>query len=178
MKYWDKRWQAIVFNYVDRIISAGFDGVYMDIIDAYEYWGPGGESGVGRASAANDMIQFVESIAHYARVTRHRPNFGIFVQNGAALGTNRTYLRTVDGIGQEDTWYNGNTPNDPADIHDTLANLNRFKRADKLVMNIDYVTQQAKIDDFYQKSEARGFVPYATVRDLDRLTINPRHEPV
>ena len=41
----------------------------------------------------------------------------------------------------------------------------------------DYVTFQALIDDFYAKAIARGYVPYATVRDLNVLTINPGHEP-
>ena len=49
VKYWEQAWQDIIFghstSYLDRIMKAGFDGVYLDIIDAYEYWGPGGESG-------------------------------------------------------------------------------------------------------------------------------------
>lgn len=40
--YWDSAWQAVIFGdtdaYLDRIIDAGFDGVYLDIIDAYEYF--------------------------------------------------------------------------------------------------------------------------------------------
>jgi len=31
-------WQAIIFEYEDRILNAGFDGVYLDIIDGFEYW--------------------------------------------------------------------------------------------------------------------------------------------
>ncbi len=42
VKYWDKNWQSIIFgnknSYLNKIISAGFDGVYLDIIDAYEYF--------------------------------------------------------------------------------------------------------------------------------------------
>ncbi len=40
--YWDKNWQKIIFksrdSYLQRIIDAGFDGVYLDIIDAFEYF--------------------------------------------------------------------------------------------------------------------------------------------
>lgn len=40
--YWDKQWQGIIYgnsdSYLDKIIAAGFDGVYLDIIDAFEYW--------------------------------------------------------------------------------------------------------------------------------------------
>jgi cysteinyl-tRNA synthetase len=52
-----------------------------------------------------------------------------------------------------------------------------FKGAGKLVLVTDYVTKKSRIDDFYAKAEARGYVPYATVRDLNFLTINPGHEP-
>jgi cysteinyl-tRNA synthetase len=42
VRYWDPAWQNIIFgsvdSYLDRIISAGFDGVYLDIIDAFEYF--------------------------------------------------------------------------------------------------------------------------------------------
>jgi cysteinyl-tRNA synthetase len=42
VRYWDKNWQKIIYGnknaYLDKIINAGFDGVYLDIIDAYEYF--------------------------------------------------------------------------------------------------------------------------------------------
>ncbi len=52
-----------------------------------------------------------------------------------------------------------------------------FKQASKPVQVTDYVTQRAKIDAFYQKALSHGYVPYATRRDLDVLTINPGHAP-
>jgi len=42
VRYWEEAWQEIIFggadSYLDRILVAGFDGVYLDIIDAYEYY--------------------------------------------------------------------------------------------------------------------------------------------
>ena len=42
VKYWMKQWQNIIYgtdnSYLDKIISSSFDGVYLDIIDAYEYF--------------------------------------------------------------------------------------------------------------------------------------------
>lgn len=41
-KYWDTNWQGIIYrnsdSYLDKILNAGFDGVYLDIIDAFEYF--------------------------------------------------------------------------------------------------------------------------------------------
>jgi len=40
--YWKKEWQDIIFgndsSYLKKILDAGFDGVYLDIIDAFEYF--------------------------------------------------------------------------------------------------------------------------------------------
>lgn len=42
VEYWNSEWQEILFGdsngYLDQIIAAGFDGVYLDIIDAFEYF--------------------------------------------------------------------------------------------------------------------------------------------
>tara|TARA_Y100000782_G_C10186254_1_gene266778 strand:+ start:5809 stop:6066 length:258 start_codon:yes stop_codon:yes gene_type:complete len=42
VKYWNTDWQNIIYGnndaYVKKIIDTGFDGVYLDIIDAFEYF--------------------------------------------------------------------------------------------------------------------------------------------
>ena len=42
VRYWDTTWQAIIYgndsSYTKMIIDAGFDGVYLDIIDAFAYF--------------------------------------------------------------------------------------------------------------------------------------------
>ncbi len=42
VEYWNPDWQSIIFgndeSYVKKILDAGFDGVYLDIIDAFDYY--------------------------------------------------------------------------------------------------------------------------------------------
>jgi cysteinyl-tRNA synthetase len=42
VRYWDAGWKSIIYGsttaYLDKILSAGFDGVYLDIIDGFEYF--------------------------------------------------------------------------------------------------------------------------------------------
>jgi len=42
VKYWDADWKVIIYGsdeaYLNKIINAGFDGVYLDIIDGFEYF--------------------------------------------------------------------------------------------------------------------------------------------
>ena len=42
VRYWDKQWQEIICgpdnSYLNQIVNAGFDGVYLDLVNAYEYF--------------------------------------------------------------------------------------------------------------------------------------------
>jgi cysteinyl-tRNA synthetase len=42
VRYWEPEWQKIIFgddnSYTKKILNAGFDGVYLDIIEAFEYY--------------------------------------------------------------------------------------------------------------------------------------------
>ncbi|MCB0704650.1 MAG: endo alpha-1,4 polygalactosaminidase [Saprospiraceae bacterium] len=42
VRYWESGWQDIIYgndnSYLKKVLDAGFDGVYLDIIDAFEYF--------------------------------------------------------------------------------------------------------------------------------------------
>jgi cysteinyl-tRNA synthetase len=204
VKYWLGSWKRILYgmrtgpdkSYLDRIIDQGFDGVYLDIIDGFEYWGPEeiGGNNVNR-HAAGSMITLVRQIAAYARNKRGRKDFLVFPQNGAAVivpeafpcaanpdreaqRQKQRYFKVINGIGAEDTFFFGdrdnNNPYRPQ--NDTIGFLNQFADAGKLVLAVDYLTTPGKISTFYSKARERGYVPYATKRELDRLTV-PRDFP-
>ena len=194
VKYWEPEWQSIVYgtstSYLDKIIESGFDGVYLDIIDAYEFWGPDGESGEDRETAEQEMVEFVVKISEYAK--NKNSDFGIFPQNGAALGAYEEYLNAVTGIGQEDIYYGyvGDGQKTSGNVTKDLEGyLDVFKDAGKLVLTIDYPFScsedepcfnkktRKKINIAYRKSRKKGYVPYCTVRNLKYLTVNPGHRP-
>jgi len=178
IRYWDPGWQAIIYgspdSYLDKIIAAGFDGVYLDIIDAYAYY-----EEQGRDSAAREMVDFVIALADYART--RQPGFLIFPQNAAELAADFSeYLATVDGIGQEEVYYGYPDDGDlssPDFLAEVEPNLDLFVQAGKTVLATAYTTDPAQIDDQYARARPRGYVPFATVRGLDQLTINAGHEP-
>ena len=194
VKYWEPEWQSIIYgsstSYLDKIIESGFNGVYLDIIDAYEYWDSGGESGEDRETAEQEMVDFVVKISEYAK--GKNPDFGIFPQNGAALGAYEEYLNAVTGIGQEDIYYgyDGDGQKTSGNITEDLEGyLDVFKEAGKLVLTINYPfacsekepcfnrKTRRKINIAYRKSRGNGYIPYCTVRNLNYLTINPGYRP-
>lgn len=178
VRFWDPEWQAIIYgspeSYLDRILELGFDGVYLDRVDAYEYW-----QERGRETAAREMADFVISLAEYARA-RH-PGFGVFPQNAEELGLLfPDYLETVTGIGVEDLYYGyprDNAPSPPGWTAQREAVLDRWVAAGKLVLTIDYTRIPEQIDDAYARAQKRGYIPFVTVRSLGLLMINEGHEP-
>ena len=80
VRYWDQDWRTIVFQYADRVLASGFDGVYLDILDAYEYF-----ADRGRVTSAQDMADLVVAIASYFRA--RDPGFYIISQNAPELAS-------------------------------------------------------------------------------------------
>jgi cysteinyl-tRNA synthetase len=47
VRYWEPGWQAVLLggegSYLSRVVAAGFDGVYLDKVDEYEWFEEHGE---------------------------------------------------------------------------------------------------------------------------------------
>ena len=179
VEFWDPGWQEIILGrdaYLDRILAAGFDGVYLDRVDAWEDWWDF-NSGLPPIEA-EDMALFVEAIARTAREAFGRPDFLIFVQNAPdileAVDAD-SYLAALDGLGVEDTFYFGDADEDnPLDVQErTLEYIGRFREAGKLILAVDYLLDAAKQADFVARARAQGFLPFVAPRALDRVIPQP-----
>lgn len=177
VRYWDPDWKRIIFGhpdaYLDRIIAAGFDGVYLDIIDAYWYF-----QEKGRKTAAKEMTDFVMEMAAYARA--RVPGFRFVPQNAEDLVVDAAYLAVIDGLGKEDAffgWEGDGVPNPPDSTAWVMQHLNIITAAEKPVFLIEYPSAPARVAEAYAKGRKAGLITYATVRDLDRMVINPDFDP-
>lgn len=169
--YWDPQWQKIILgnpgSYLDRIIQAGFDGVMLDIVDAYEYFQP------SRPRAAQEMISFVERIAAYAH--SKKPGFLVLPQNAEPLLADSGYLAAVDGAVKEDLYFGvrrDGAANPPDAVDYSISFLDKVPAVGKPVFLVEYVRRGAQVDEVYRRARAAGFVPYAARRALATLTIN------
>jgi cysteinyl-tRNA synthetase len=179
VRYWDPDWQKIIYgspeSYLDRIIELGFDGVYLDRVDAYEYY----QERDGRETAAREMVDFVLDFTRYAR--DKAPGFGVFPQNSEELGMMfPDYLAEMTGIGVEDLYYGYPRDHEPSPTEwtaDREALLDQWVAAGKLVLTVDYTNRSDQIADAYSRALARGYVPYVADRSLGRLRINEGFEP-
>jgi cysteinyl-tRNA synthetase len=195
VQYWSEDWQQTVLAYLDEIIDAGFDGVYLDIIDAYEYWSDAsnGEGYVlDEETAAVRMINFVKRIAVHARHERGMTDFFIVPQNGEGLLAYDTglgglgsgdYLNVISAMGIEDLYYDGTTPVPAAETVYRKQFIDILVGVSKQVLVVDYVDAFTGsgahpapaggiIADFYARALADGYVPYAARRDRELDEIN------
>ena len=141
------------------------------------------------ADYAREMVDFVRLIKAYAEC--RRPGFLVFPQNAPELAEDPDYMPAVAGIGKEDLYYGAESDGEATLAWDTEAweqDLDRFTAAGKLVLSVDYpfddedepsfgAGARSMIDDGYTRAAARGYVHYATVRNLNFLTRNPGHAP-
>lgn len=176
VRFWDPGWRAILLaddGPLARIVAAGWDGAYLDLVDVYERWVELGE--LTEEEGLKRMAAFVRDVSTFARA--RRPGFLIVPQNAPALVARADVLPSVDGIGLEDTFFDGERAQPARATNEVLTHVRRIRAAGKAVLAVDYCRDPARVARFYERARAEGFVPYATVRDLDELVIDSGHEP-
>jgi uncharacterized protein (TIGR01370 family) len=198
VRYWDPAWQAIIFNdersgWLDQIVAQGFDGAYLDIVDAYYFWGAEAKKREGhegdpidQQDAARRMAAFVVAFTEHARQVNPKffviPQNGEFILNDLRHGKHpqssdaqlaEDYLDAMGAIAIEDTYYRGDEDenNALATDDDKVEVLKEdFLKAGKPVLVVDYVNEVKLVNDFHRRALADGFIPYAApTRALDRL---------
>ncbi len=161
VRYWMEGWQQLIVGpngYLERVLDAGFHGVYLDLVDAYEHYDE------NRSTARAEMIDLVGRIADEARTAD--PDFLIVPQNGEALGVNSTYQETVDGIGREEIFYLEGSPNpDTASIR---ADLDRFLQRSGFVIDIEYVDRDLRTAA-REKARDAGYLQFVGDVDLSGI---------
>lgn len=182
VKYWHYEWHRIIFSYLDRILSQGFKGVYLDKVDEFEYWS-GQDSTISEEEAADSMISFIVEIAHYCK-SRAGEDFLVIPQNGERLlrfDDDGFLLREVSGWAVEDLFYNGTLPNPPGVVQERLRYFDIVLNSGRFVLSVDYVddgsgyqgANRERINDYRSKALAANLIPYAarSDRELDELNI-------
>jgi cysteinyl-tRNA synthetase len=169
VRFWDPAWQQLVLESVDRIVDAGYHGVYLDRIDAY--------ADPALAGHQRDMVWLVQAIS--ARARARSPlgeDFGVFAQNAEELVSVPGYASVLTGIGREETYVVAtDEPTSDDDRRWVEAQLDqvRDQSSGHLVLTVDYAddSELAAVAD--RSARAKGYIPYVTTVDLDRLSPRP-----
>jgi len=179
VRYWDAGWQAVLQSQIDRILLQGFDGIVVDSVDAYLYWGPEGKlpSAERNLQAREDMLALVAQGINYIRSVSGFPDYLIVPQNGAELVADDGYLAPISGLLAEHTWFAGDKRQKSRTTRLVVPYLDRVRAAGKPVLAVDYPTTARNVDLFYDRAESKGYLPLVTSADRDALTLQERHPP-
>lgn len=199
--YWHPDWKDIVIygsggmSHVEAALQAGFDGIYMDWVEAFSDEDVIAAA-AGVTNTADAMFTFIEEIRQYARQTstNANPEFLVVAQNASDLyaeDTN-TYERLIDGIALEAIWYDGDGGfddwSDPTgynvltdDIYpgwtdEVLGHLEPMKGrlpifCAEYAQDVGGASNATHV--YTVLAPQHGFVPYCTRRSLGQLSTTP-----
>jgi cysteinyl-tRNA synthetase, unknown class len=112
--YWQEGYQSIWLGQsglLQGILDAGFDGIYLDWVEAYSDESIIAQAVVDGVDPREQMIFWVRNMAGFCRL--QDPDFIVIGQNAAELVESNQYVSAVDAISQEQTWFDGGANNDP-----------------------------------------------------------------
>jgi cysteinyl-tRNA synthetase len=112
--FWYDEWQEIWLGedgLLQQVLDAGFDGVYLDWIEAYSDENVIAIAEQDDVDPVEEMIWWVQSISDF--VKSQCDECVVIAQNAAELAEYDDYLDAIDGIAQEQVWFDGGADNDP-----------------------------------------------------------------
>lgn len=171
VKYWEPAWwELAVKGRVDQAIAAGFDGVYLDIPNAYEEIDLDLVPGENRESLAKKMVAQIIDISEYAK--GKSPGFWIFPQNSPELRRYEGYTEAIDGLGVEDLFFmDTDVPCTEDWCAENLANVLALQEAGKIILAVDYADKPENKVYACERYAVYGFAGYVSVVALDRVML-------
>jgi cysteinyl-tRNA synthetase len=183
----DARWQDLVRADLRAIMAAGFDGLYLDWLEAYRDPEVKSRARASGTDPARAMVDFVLSVRKEALA--QNPRAILVGQNAPGLyGEDDRLLSAVDGAAFEATWFRGKAevdwggaeggdlPNRAAGPESTEGRLKVYAELaekGKKILTIDYCLKGENARTVYEESRKRGFLPLVSQSALDRLTETP-----
>lgn len=194
VRYWKPEWRETVLKpYLEKIVAQGFSGVYLDIVDGFEYWGDSDTYGSERetrladdpadeAEAAQRMTNLLAWIKQTGTDLKKGP-FLVFAQNGERLlsfSGAEEFLKSVDGIGIESLWFHRKKTLPAKETTARLELLRAGKKAGLQIVITDYIDDGSgpggkngkRIREFISRCDSEGFGHYAAQQNQELDTIN------
>ncbi|ALL01502.1 hypothetical protein Pyrde_1459 [Pyrodictium delaneyi] len=163
VEYWHTEWRKILVELATRYLARGFQGIYLDNIDAAELLAierPSWAQGVDPREA---MIDLVCNVSNAVKAVD--PKAKVYLNIGGAVNLlyNDRLLGCIDGVLREELWsHPGPSGPEPQDPWETLAALDALAYAHshgKTVLVADPVNDLKEAWSFCVKAWSHGFIP-------------------
>ena len=191
--YWDTRWQNIWLGtdgLIEQIANYGFDGVYLDWVEAYDDDIVREAAAIQGKNAESEMMSFIEGIRILGKSIN--PEFLVVPQNAPYLldSNPSRYISIIDALATEDTWFygEGDVPWESQNAGDLIggerhagdySTSNRIAQSKKHldlgipVFSVDYCVSEANAEQTYINAYENGFIPLVTRVSLTNITETP-----
>lgn len=189
--YWDSQWQDLWLGdsgMVAELANQGFDGVYLDWVEAYDNEQVGEAAEEEDINTADAMVNFISEISSAGKDITS--DFLVIAQNAPYLidTTNENYSTVIDALAVEDTWYRGegdaewddqnagdiaNDDDDEFSTESRLEQYNKYLSQGLPVFSVDYCISEGNAEQVYQDASEAGLIPLVTRVSLSRLTETP-----
>ncbi len=126
VNYWSTEWHEFIYlgkdSYLKKIINTNFDGVYLDIIDAFERF-------PNKKTRAKEMAELVINISMTSKELN--PDFKIIIQNGVEIldylevYDQKRLATAIDGISAEAYFFENDTSSKKSDYFKSILKFHR-----------------------------------------------------
>lgn len=154
-------WVDTLASYSLEIMSKGFDGLSLDVVDAWEIC-------PDPALAKKEMITLLTNLAK--RIRARYPGVYLIFKNSDPLFKDPAIFSGFDGILQEglyETWMD-EKPDESWRLQ-KIKSLSQLRQKGKFIALLDYTRNPGRIQVIKGTALQQGFVPYFAEKNLDRL---------
>lgn len=163
-------WEKVIHEYVNKIKSQGFDGVYLDGVDAYE-------SFPDAALHALEMIDLIKKIREWIGDGK------ISILNGYNLvDYDPSIANVVNFVSVESLFYKKTAKRKSSYYGPIIKKLGDFMLSGAKILSLDYVDDGSgynvggenikRIVDYIRLSRQNGFIPYAARKNMKLNVLN------
>ncbi len=156
--YWDRDFQELILDEVQRLSSFGYDGVYLRGVGEYRKF-----DDFRRA----EMKEFIRAVYNNGNVVRD--DFTIIVEDAPELILDGSYSLYISGYAQGEVWYQSSRPAPFEERDRELSLLQLAKREGKEVYVVEYAQPNNAVCDFYMRCRDEGFHCSVTTKDWKRV---------
>ena len=165
---------------LQQALDDGFDGAYLDWIEAYDDPVVRRLASVQNVDPAEMMVAFVGELRAAARL--RDPDFLVVPQNAADLALDRPeYFDVIDGLAIEDLAFageadtewgdagSGDIPQDPDYQTELLGSIALYRDAGLPIFCVDYAREPENTASARATAKRAGCVSFVSQTPLDRL---------
>ncbi|XP_055327171.1 uncharacterized protein TM_1410-like [Paramacrobiotus metropolitanus] len=153
VQFWKAYWQRMLLRYIqEQVLSLGYSGLLLDNLDVYL------RDTNPDIDEREEMITFVQVIKEQAQ--QFYKDTKIFVSNISELYSVDRFRKTVDGFLVENLWFEKDKnllKENKTKVDQKLSILQQAQRDGKVIISLDYSTNDSDVCTFYEHCSLQKF---------------------